>query len=152
MDTLQASDSKKPFLAPQQPFPQNPGPAFQPRRSLLFAIRHIFHKFWILEALASGFSSVVFASILILLASYDHDTFSTISQDGKLPKSPVFPFLAFLSAIMRASMSLSVATAIGQLKWSWFRAGHRLIDMERFDEASRGILGSLSLLWTVRFR
>ncbi|KAJ4379559.1 hypothetical protein N0V86_004740 [Didymella sp. IMI 355093] len=64
----------------------------------------------------------------------------------------LFPALAIMSAVMRATMLLPVATAIGQLKWSWFRSSRRLIDMERFDEAARGILGSAKLMFYLRFR
>lgn len=40
--------------------------------------------------------------------------------------------------------------AISQYKWSWFRRPRRLIDMVRFDEASRGLLGSLKFLFRPR--
>lgn len=39
-----------------------------------------------------------------------------------------------------------VPAVISQLKWSWFREPHPLQDLEHYDAASRGILGSLIFL------
>lgn len=42
---------------------------------------------------------------------------------------------------------------IGQLKWSWFQRTRPLIDVARYDNASRGgLLGSIDLLWGLRGR
>lgn len=46
--------------------------------------------------------------------------------------------IAFLSFIWKACMSSVCAGCIGQLKWQWFQEKRPLIDMEMFDEASRG--------------
>lgn len=46
--------------------------------------------------------------------------------------------IAVLSFIWKACMSSVVSNCIGQLKWQWCQAERRLIDMETFDEASRG--------------
>ncbi|KAH7073613.1 hypothetical protein BKA63DRAFT_575899 [Paraphoma chrysanthemicola] len=119
-----------------------------------YRLRTVAHKFWLLEAFASVFSLALFASIIGVLAWYDQAIYGDATDNSKSPnKRPtIFPVLAILGAIMRAAMLLPVATAIGQLKWGWFRTGQRLLDMERFDEAARGMLGSAKLLWTLRFR
>jgi hypothetical protein len=42
-------------------------------------------------------------------------------------------------------------TALGQLKWDWFRRSeNKVIDFERLDSASRGPMGSLILLIRTR--
>lgn len=41
---------------------------------------------------------------------------------------------------------LLIRTGISQTKWQWFRKPRKLHDMERFDAASRGAWGSISLL------
>lgn len=153
-------DSKEPFLDPQGTAPALPttgssSPGLPSSTSRLFAIRHMVHKFWIIEALSGGFALTVFVGIITLMWTYDGHTYGTasmVAQTAKMERLPIFPILALLSAIMRGAMLLPVATALGQLKWSWFRTSNRLADLERFDEASRGITGSLVLLWTVRFR
>lgn len=117
-----------------------------------FWLRSIVHKYWILEAAASIFSLLIFAIIIGMLAWYDNTYYGDASTASPNKRPTLFPVLAILGAVMRASMLLPVATAIGQLKWGWFRAGRRLLDIERFDEAARGILGSARLIWTLRFR
>ncbi|KAH8683240.1 hypothetical protein BGZ60DRAFT_215116 [Tricladium varicosporioides] len=52
---------------------------------------------------------------------------------------------------MKAAMMVPVASALGQLKWHWFREFKSLKAMEIFDEASRGTYGSIRLLITLRF-
>lgn len=54
--------------------------------------------------------------------------------------------LALAVTIAKASMMVPISSALGQLKWHWFRKSHRLDGMEHFDQASRGVLGSLRLL------
>jgi hypothetical protein len=112
------------------------------------------HRFWILEAISSVASLLIFMAILIKLYKMDDSVYGAAAamKDDKTKRPHIFPILAISSAIMRASMLLPVATAIGQLRWSWFRSSRRLIDIERFDEASRGIIGSAKLMFYVRFR
>lgn len=119
----------------------------------IFWLRSVAHKFWLLEACASLLSLALFGAILgVMLWYHDREYGDASSSRANMEKRPsIFPIIAILSALMRAAMLLSVATAIGQLKWRWFRTGRRLLDMERFDEAARGILGSARLMWTVRF-
>lgn len=49
--------------------------------------------------------------------------------------------------VMKTSMLLVVAEGIGQLKWTYFVAdAHPIVELQRFDVASRGPWGSLTLL------
>jgi hypothetical protein len=107
-----------------------------------------------LEAVASVLSLLIFMGILVMLYNLDDSIYGAAAAvEGDKNKRPhIFPIIAISSAVMRASMLLPVATAIGQLRWSWFRSARRLIDIERFDEASRGIIGSAKLIFYVRFR
>ena len=45
-----------------------------------------------------------------------------------------------------------VDVGLGQLKWRWFREGRPLHDVAQYDSASRGPLGSTSLLWRLGLR
>lgn len=117
-------------------------------------LRQWVHRYWMLEAIASVLSLLIFMEILFILYNLDNSIYGAAAAvEGDKNKRPhIFPILAISSAVMRATMLLPVATAIGQLRWSWFRSARRLIDVERFDEASRGIIGSAKLIFYVRFR
>lgn len=55
--------------------------------------------------------------------------------------------VSLLGELSKATLILSVAEAIGQLKWLWFRTGERTLkDFEVYDLASRGPSGSVKLL------
>lgn len=63
--------------------------------------------------------------------------------------------MSVLAFFLRRSLSLSadfVITGLGQFKWSWFRHPRPLSHLEIYDEASRGVWGSIALLWTLRLK
>lgn len=61
--------------------------------------------------------------------------------------------ISILSQVSRTSMAFALTACIGQAKWNWFsRKEDRLAMFNRFDAASRGPLGSLSLLFRFGFR
>ncbi|KAI0173384.1 hypothetical protein GGR52DRAFT_580056 [Hypoxylon sp. FL1284] len=61
--------------------------------------------------------------------------------------------VAAVTTIAKASMMVPVVSCIGQLKWRHFmEKPRRLIDLQLFDDASRGPWGSAVLLWTLCFR
>ncbi|XXG95094.1 ribosome-binding protein [Hypoxylon texense] len=80
-------------------------------------------------------------------------TYSILSHyDGH--QIPEWPFsinlntlIALISTIMRAAMLVGVTAVISQTKWSWFSRPRPLMHLQYFDEASRSVSGSLSLLF-----
>lgn len=153
------SDQKPRYtIAAQDSGPSPPSSALLSPRTKVsrgwLEVRQNAHKFWLLEAAASVLSILMFASIVGVLLYFDDRIYGDATKtQGNMSKRPIiFPALAIMSAVMRATMLLPVATAIGQLKWTWFRSSRRLIDMERFDDAARGILGSAKLMLYLRFR
>jgi hypothetical protein len=54
--------------------------------------------------------------------------------------------VAVLSTISRMTLLALVAECISQLKWGFLREPHKLKEFGQFDEASRGVYGSLILL------
>lgn len=61
--------------------------------------------------------------------------------------------VSILGTISRASLASSVGSCIAQEKWNWFRKRQdSLYLFGRFDSASRGPLGSLKLLYWLKFR
>ncbi|KAI0378131.1 hypothetical protein F5Y04DRAFT_291404 [Hypomontagnella monticulosa] len=102
-------------------------------------------KLWRGEIGAAIGSGLCFIGITILLAIYN----------GK----PIFSWhgvtlnavVSVLSTAGRSSLMLAVEEATSQWKWILFSQRPRaLIDFDRMDEASRGPLGSIILLWRCR--
>ncbi|MCJ1438974.1 hypothetical protein MMC27_008364 [Xylographa pallens] len=78
---------------------------------------------------------------------------------GKLDNQPIFDWngvtlntiVSILSTTAKAWLMLVLAETISQWKWILFSSRRRfLIDLQALDEASRGPLGSLKLLWHAR--
>jgi hypothetical protein len=56
--------------------------------------------------------------------------------------------VAILAATSKSLLMFAVSAGIGQVKWNWFgQRDRRLIDLELLDEASRGPLGSVQVLF-----
>lgn len=51
-----------------------------------------------------------------------------------------------LTAIVEGTMLVPIAAAMGQLKWIRFKRPQDLLDMQEFDDASRGPWGAGKLL------
>ncbi|KAL4897004.1 hypothetical protein BDV59DRAFT_209444 [Aspergillus ambiguus] len=84
---------------------------------------------WFWESLSMGFSIACFISIISILFAYDEKPL------------PNFPHGLTLNAIV---------ASIGQLKWIWFRRRNKLYDIQYFDDATRGPLGSIIILFKHR--
>jgi len=50
--------------------------------------------------------------------------------------------ISILATIAKAAMMFTVSDCLGQLKWLWFQTWRSLLDMQTFDNASRGPLGA----------
>lgn len=91
-------------------------------------------------------SAISFVVIAIVLKIYDGNTSPELPYDLTLNA-----IISVLATICKACLIPVVAAAIGQLKWCWFQAKSRkLQDLQSFDDASRGPLGSASLLLVPR--
>ncbi|KAL8916282.1 MAG: hypothetical protein Q9172_006372 [Xanthocarpia lactea] len=97
---------------------------------------------WSLHALALFGSTISLAAIATLLGIYDG--------------TPVFKWhgvtlnaaIAVLAVILKGLLAFAVSEAIGQSKWIWFSRHERpLQDQALIDNASRGPLGSLQILY-----
>jgi hypothetical protein len=59
--------------------------------------------------------------------------------------------VAWMGTLSRALVLLPISRSIGQLKWTWFTTRSRnLADVRYFDDASRGVIGSIQLLFSSR--
>jgi len=101
----------------------------------------MFHDTWLPEVLGI----IISASCLIALAAvlFAFDGQSSPQLRWGLTLNAVISILATAS---RTALLAVVAATIGQLKWCWFTASKRLQDMQSFDNASRGALGSVTML------
>lgn len=54
--------------------------------------------------------------------------------------------------VLKTFVILVISTGLGQLKWSWFRQAQPLDHLAIYDDASRGVWGSLGLLFSLRRR
>ncbi len=106
-------------------------------------------NWWLWELVSIGMSALCLCAIGLLLGCYNGQA---------LPKEWPFGFtlntyIAILSAFFKYTLAVPVDTAVGQLKWVWFRSTPRpLMDFEMFDEASRGPWGSMVLFIRTRGR
>lgn len=61
--------------------------------------------------------------------------------------------LSIISVLGSTCAMIPVTKGLGQLKYLWFiEQDRKLADLEIFDSASRGKLGSARLIWKLRFK
>jgi len=102
---------------------------------------------WLCDSWALEYA-VTFFSFLCLLGAV-----SLLFRFGGAPVSKwqlylgLNTVLSILATKMRSSALLSTASALIQLKWTWFSTTpHQLRDFQTFDEAARGPFGAIRLL------
>ncbi|KAJ4246011.1 hypothetical protein NW762_013755 [Fusarium torreyae] len=107
---------------------------------------------WLVEGTSVLVSCLITLGLCLLLARFDgHNA----PDFGSVPNWGIT-----LNTIVAIMINLAVATSISavvecvsQLKWLWFSEQPRsLADIQIFDEASRGLFGSLKLIWGIRQR
>lgn len=57
--------------------------------------------------------------------------------------------ISIMVTVGKAAMLVSVTNCLSQLKWNQYRVRRPLYNLQAFDQASRGIFGSLEMLWSV---
>ena len=108
-----------------------------------------FFASWWLEIAAALFSLACLAAnvgILVHLNGAEYQSWRVANVD--ITPNTVVSILATLS---KAGLLLPIAEGISQMKWHHFqRKARRVLDLQIFDDASRGALGSLRLLWRLK--
>jgi hypothetical protein len=101
----------------------------------------LFYETWLLEICVMTLSIGCIIGAVIVLRVFD----------GKA--QPYLPSGITLNAIVstlgtasRAALVFVVAASMSQLKWNWYQKRQKLDEIQCFDDASRGPLGSLILL------
>ncbi|KAF4877657.1 hypothetical protein CGCSCA1_v003046 [Colletotrichum siamense] len=102
---------------------------------------------WVLEIVTSIGSLVILAAVAAIFATVDGHPLS----DWTFPIS-LNAVISILTTACSAAIMHGVSTFISQLKWLHFKNGpEKLEHLERFDEASRGPLGSLKFLVSMKW-
>ncbi|KAI9656657.1 MAG: hypothetical protein M1831_004567 [Alyxoria varia] len=60
--------------------------------------------------------------------------------------------VSIFSTLLKALMLVSIVECLSQLKWLWFESPRSLKDVDTFDQASRGPLGSSKLIFKLQAR
>jgi hypothetical protein len=117
----------------------------QARGTLRWKLRQLLSDFWVWEVAACIIALGIAAVIGQQLKALDGNSTANWTQSWS-PTSA----LALTVTIAKAAMLVPVASAISQLKWHNYKTTQRLDKLETFDGASRGVLGSLKLLWQMK--
>ena len=108
-------------------------------------------KLWWREILSMFLSIACLAINVGILAALNKKPYRSwhVGNAGITPNAIISIFAIF----SKAGLLLPVAESIVQLKWLYFQArAQKVSDLQVFDDASRGPLGSLTLLWKVNIR
>lgn len=100
----------------------------------------IFEVWW-WELLTWFLGTMAFALTLGFFAHFHNKPLST--WDSKVQ---ITAMVAGLTQIAQSALVISASSCISQWKWNWLRSDREAIDLQRFDEASRGAEGSIKLL------
>ncbi|KAF2635300.1 hypothetical protein P280DRAFT_473857, partial [Massarina eburnea CBS 473.64] len=110
-----------------------------PRKS-----RHLL-RHWRWEICTFSLGTGAFVSILVLLLRFRDKPLPTLPFGGV--SIQLTAVLAALAQVAQSALLVPISVCIGQLKWEWFQHSKRVIDLDRFDSASRGPEGSIKLLF-----
>ena len=112
------------------------------------AIRRTWHYFttvvadsWALEWASLSCSVVLLVGLIVLFRIFEGHPTTTWP-----PALSFTTVIAIMSKAIQITLMLPVAASISQLGWVHFYRPRALVDFQTFDAASRGLLGSLSLL------
>ncbi|PVI00994.1 hypothetical protein DM02DRAFT_489062, partial [Periconia macrospinosa] len=96
---------------------------------------------WIWEFLGWLLGTFVITGTVILL----HKSNQTFVTDWHY-NVQLSTLVAVLAQVTQSLLLFTTQSCISQLKWTWFKKGHPTLDLERYDQASRGPWGSLRIL------
>lgn len=105
-------------------------------------------SFWVFELGAVIFSLVFMVAIIVVLKQLDGQP----ARTWRLPLAPN-TLIAIFATMSKSAMLLVISECLSQLKWVYFeQRDQRLIDLQIFDDASRGPIGAIQLLFRIRRR
>jgi Protein of unknown function (DUF3176) len=104
--------------------------------------RRLIFDSWFCEVFSIIFSTICLVAIAVILFAYDGNA------SPELPHGLTLNTItSILATASKSSLTFAVAAAMSQLKWCWFQQKSRCLrDLQSFDDASRGPLGSIAML------
>lgn len=146
---LPTVDSTRPLI-PRKPLASNQCSARLPSQNPAVEIghrrAHVIRNWWM--EIAACF--LIFAALTAIVPTmYPH-------QGKPLPQWPylisVNSLISIYVVVPKCTILLVTIEGLDQLKWRWFLERRPLDDLVTYDQATRGPLGALSLLWRLRLR
>lgn len=105
-------------------------------------------SFWVFEIGALIFSLIFMIAIMVVLSQVDGQPL----RNWRLPLAPN-TIIAVFATLSKSAMLLVISECVSQLKWVYFeQRGQRVIDLQIFDDASRGPIGAVKLLFSIHWR
>lgn len=112
-------------------------------------------KWWIVELGALTLSLAALFGIFAMLWIHQDKpaptTLVTKQVKGYGVRFTLNSYISICSTVFKTSLAVPIAAAISQLKWTWFRRSRPLADYVLIEK-SKGLVGSLMLLWKFRAR
>lgn len=100
-------------------------------------------KFWVTDILAWAVCAALLIATAIIL--HQHDGRLVQPLGGGISLNAL---VSTLISVLYVFLMVPIGSSIAQLKWNHFDAPYPLYDIHLFDEASKGVFGSLALLLT----
>jgi len=153
-DSFLLSDERlKPHHNDHDRTPPNASGKFEPdshHRQRPTSYARWFEDWWLVELVAVICSCALVVALCVILKKYDGEqvpSFGTWFNSG----ITLGTLVALLTTLAVAMAMSTVQECISQLKWLWYSGASRpLGDIETYDRASRGLVGSVQLLWKLR--
>ncbi|KAJ5620237.1 hypothetical protein N7510_004221 [Penicillium lagena] len=105
---------------------------------------------WMVETVSAFFAMISFTVLIVILKHYEGISptawpFAGLTLNG---------LIAALATITRVALSILISSSLGQYKWLWYSqvSPRKMRDIDTFDQASRGVWGSVVLLWRLKGR
>ncbi|KAF2199504.1 hypothetical protein GQ43DRAFT_113870 [Delitschia confertaspora ATCC 74209] len=115
-------------------------------RKLRYRISHHVQRLWLWETCACVVAIAAHLAMVALLGVYNNARVSSWTNPLTLNS-----IISLMITIIKGAALIPIAGALGQLKWRRFWDYRGLSDLDFFDDASRGSLGSLRLIWHLKF-
>ncbi|ROW05791.1 hypothetical protein VMCG_05221 [Cytospora schulzeri] len=101
------------------------------------------------EILSLLLATASLIALVVLLKEYENNS-SPLWSIGNWGVT-LNAVVSIISIIFRGTLLMPVARAISQFSWIWFTQPKPLRDLATYDAASRGTIGSIRLLFKLRF-
>jgi hypothetical protein len=105
------------------------------------------NNWWIGEVFAGLVSLGSLVAIFVIYYEYNNKSLDSWPYPWSINS-----VIGFVSTIIHLALLFQLGAAIGQLKWLWFKERHTLLDIDNFDQASRGPVGSVAFLHQLKFK